>query len=45
MTEVELSDQFYAWLCGFGNRVNIMEPELAEKYTAYLDKIRSLYRK
>ena len=43
MTEVELSDQFYAWLCGFGNRVKIMEPELAAKYTAYLDKIRNLY--
>lgn len=43
MTEVELSDQFFSWLCGFGNRVKIMEPELAEKFTAYLDKIRSLY--
>lgn len=43
MTEVELSDQFSSWLCGFGNRVKIMEPELAEKFTAYLDKIRSLY--
>ena len=43
LTEVELSDQFFAWLCGFGNRVKIMEPELAEKFTAYLDKIRSMY--
>lgn len=43
MTEVELSDQFFAWLCGFSNRVKIMEPEIAEKFTAYLDKIRSLY--
>ncbi len=43
MTEVELSDQFFSWLCAFGNRVKIMEPELAEKYVAYLDKIRSLY--
>ena len=42
-TEVELSDQFFSWLCGFGNKVKIMEPELAEKFTAYLDKIRSLY--
>ena len=43
MTEVELSDQFFSWLCGFGNRVKIMEPELAAQFTAYLDKIRSLY--
>lgn len=43
MTEVELSDQFFSWLCGFGNRVKIMEEDIAEKYIAYLDKIRSLY--
>ncbi len=43
LTEVELSDQFFSWLCGFGNKVKIMEPELAEKYMAHLDKIRSLY--
>ena len=43
LTEVELSDQFFSWLCGFGNRVKIMEPEIAENFTAYLDKIRSLY--
>lgn len=43
LTEVELSDQFFSWLCGFGNRVKIMEPEIAERFTTYLDKIRSLY--
>ena len=43
LTEVELSNQFFSWLCGFGNKVKIMEPELAEKYMAHLDKIRSLY--
>jgi len=31
MTEVELSYQFYSWLCDFGNRVIIIAPELAEK--------------
>lgn len=45
ITEVELSDQFFSWLCGFGNKVKIMDPAIAEKFTAYLDKIRSLYRK
>jgi hypothetical protein len=43
MTEVELSDLFFSWLCGFGNRVKTMESELAAKYVAYQDKIRSLY--
>lgn len=43
LTEVELSEQFFSWLCGFGNRVKIMEPEITAQFTAYLDKIRSLY--
>ena len=42
--EVELSEQFYAWLCGFGNKVKIIGPEFVkEEFTAYLDKIRSIY--
>ena len=42
--EVELSDQFYAWLCGFGNKVKIIGPDFViEEFTAYLDKIRGLY--
>lgn len=42
--EVELSDQFFSWLCGFGNKVKIIGPDFViEEFTAYLDKIRSLY--
>ena len=43
--EVELSDQFFAWLCGFGNRVKIIGgPEDAiQQFKDYLDKIRDMY--
>lgn len=42
--DVELSEQFYAWLCGFGNKVKIIGPDFViEEFTAYLDKIRSMY--
>ena len=42
-TEVEVSDQFFAWVCGFGKRVKIETPEIAAAYAAYLDKIRAMY--
>lgn len=42
--EVELSDQFFSWLCGFGNKVKIIAPDFViEEFTAYLDKIRAVY--
>ena len=42
--EVELSDQFFSWLCGFGNKVKIIGPEFViDDFTAYLDKIRAIY--
>ena len=42
--DVEVSDQFFGWLLGFGNMVKIIEPQpIVERFTAYLDKIRSLY--
>jgi hypothetical protein len=41
---VELSDQFFSWLCGFGNKVKIVGPDFViEQFTEYLDKIRSMY--
>ena len=41
---VEVSDQFYGWLLGFGRRVKILEPEpVVEGFRAYLDKIRAMY--
>ncbi len=41
---VEIGDQFYGWLCGFGKRVKVLEPASAvEGYRAHLDKIREMY--
>ena len=43
-TFVEVSDQFFGWLLGFGRRVKLIgNPETVEKFTAYLDKIRDMY--
>ena len=43
-TSVAVSDQFFAWLCGFGNGVKIDEPRTVKmKFQEYLDKIRKLY--
>jgi len=41
---VEVSDQFFGWLLGFGRKVKLTgNPETVEKFTAYLDKIRAMY--
>lgn len=41
---VEVSDQFFGWLCGFGRRIKIMHPEsVREKFKAHLDKMRGMY--
>lgn len=43
-TEVEISDMFYAWLCGFGRRVKLLEPpEVVQGYHDYLKKIAEMY--
>lgn len=43
-TEVEVSDQFYGWLLGFGKRVRLVRPaEEVEKFKEYVDKIRGAY--
>lgn len=42
--EVEISDQFYGWLLGFGKRAKMVRPaEEVELFTAYIDKVRSAY--
>ena len=44
IVEVDVSPQFFAWLCGFGNKVRIMEPKVVRKeYHEYLEKILRLY--
>ena len=42
--DVELSPQFYGWLCGFGDMAKILSPDAAvEEFKEYLDKIRAVY--
>ena len=43
-TDVEISDQFFGWLLGFGKKAKIMGPDLVIKeFQEYLDKIREMY--
>ena len=42
--QIEISDQFFAWVCGFGKKAKITAPpRVTEQFKEYLDKIRSLY--
>lgn len=42
--DVEISDQFYAWLCGFRKRASIVRPpEVIEGFKAFLKDIESKY--
>ena len=44
--EVELSDQFFEWICCFGNSGRITSSDFViEQFTSYLDKICGLNRK
>lgn len=41
---VEISDQFFGWICGFGNRAKIESPaHVVEQMKNYLNKIKELY--
>ena len=43
-TDVEISDQFFGWLLGFGRRVKIVTPQsVVDEFAAYIDKIREMY--
>ena len=43
-THVEISDQFFGWLLGFGNKAKIVYPDnLIEQFRGYLDSIREMY--
>ena len=42
--EIEISDQFFGWICGFGTKAIIVGPENVKKqFTKHLDKIRGKY--
>ena len=42
--DVEISDQFFGWLLGFGKNVKLLEPQnVVDEFKAYMDKIREIY--
>ncbi len=44
-THIEISDQFYGWICGFGRRAKIISPpEAVENFKAYLEKVTAMYQ-
>jgi len=43
-TQVEISNQFFGWVLGFGNKAKLTgSREVVEQFKAYLDKIREMY--
>lgn len=43
--KVNVSNQFFAWLCGLGTKVKIVEPlSVAEDYRKYLKNITKMYK-
>ena len=44
-TEVDVSEQFFAWLCGFGTRARLLSPEkVVKKYTQHISNIQNAYQ-
>ena len=44
VVSVAVSNQFFGWLCGLGNKVKIISPApVVEEFKQYLDKMRGLY--
>ena len=42
--KVEISDQFFGWILGFGKKAKLMYPEaVIDQFKAYMDKIREMY--
>ena len=42
--KVEISNQFFGWVLGFGKEVKLIAPDdVVEKFKAYLDKVRDMY--
>lgn len=43
-TKVEISDQFFGWILGFGKKAKLLYPEdVKDQFKAYMDKIREMY--
>lgn len=42
--QVEISDQFFGWVCGFGEKAKIIAPPKVEKrFREYIDNIKGIY--
>lgn len=42
--KVEISDQFFGWILGFGKKAKILYPDVVlDQFRAYMDKIREMY--
>ena len=42
--KVEISDQFFGWLQGFGRKAKLLYPDdVLDKFRAYMDRIREMY--
>ncbi len=43
-TKVNVSEQFFSWLCSFGKRARLVSPApVVEEFRQFLDKIRNIY--
>lgn len=41
---VKVSDPFYGWMLGFGNKIKVVgNDDAVEGFRAYLDKVRGMY--
>lgn len=44
MAKVEISDQFFGWILGFGKKAKLLFPDdVIDQFRAYMDKIREMY--
>ena len=44
LVRVNISDQFFGWICGFGNKAVIMAPEsVKNQFLDYIEKIKAKY--
>jgi len=42
--KVEISDQFFGWLLGFGRKARLLSPDdVLDAFKAYIDKVRDMY--
>lgn len=43
-TQVEISEQFFGWILGFGKKAKLLAPDdVVDQFRAYMDKIRGIY--